>query len=325
MPKPARSRRATRSQVRARLPTEVSRAKIRALSFNCKSARETKKYAPSVARASGVYKILCKTNGKFYIGSAAHLYQRWSDHLRNLRRGTHHNKHLQAAWFKYRKASFEFKVLQIVKRSLLLAAEQSWLDRTHCAHRTIGFNMASRVRSPGTSRAQTWKGFFDPRGNAVTITNMQEFCRLNALTATAMLQLYRARGKLKSHKGWTHKNSVRQRDYVKTYDGFINTDGKRVGKITNLRKFSRGHGLTASHLIAVAHRRIVSHRGWTHRDGRERLTPKKHTGFIRPDGRRVVIINLSQFCRENGLSVVHMHNLKLGTRNIHKGWTWRPL
>jgi hypothetical protein len=147
----------------------------------------------------------------------------------------------------------------------------------------------------------------------------------NALTATAMLQLYRGRGKLKSHKGWTHKNSVRQRDYVKTYDGFINPDGKRVGKITNLRKFSRGHGLTASHLIAVAHRRIVSHRGWTHRDGRERLTPKKHPGFIRPDGRHAAIINLCQFCRENGLSVVHMHNLKLGTRNIHKGWTWRPL
>jgi hypothetical protein len=139
-----------------------------------------------------------------------------------------------------------------------------------------------------------------------------------------MSRLYKGANKLKSHKGWTHKNSVRLREYVKTYEGFIKPDGKRAGKIINLAAFSRRHGLNASHMLAVAHRRIATHRGWTHTDGREPLTPKKHSGFIRPDGRRTVIINLSRFCRENGLSVVHMHNLKSGIRRTHKGWTWNP-
>lgn len=138
------------------------------------------------------------------------------------------------------------------------------------------------------------------------------------------MRLYVGPSKLKSHKGWTHKNSVRVRDYVKTYTGFINPDGKPIRKITNLHAFSRRHGLTASHMIAVARPRIASHRGWTHGDGREALTPKKHSGFIRPDGRRTVIINLAGFCRHNGLSVVHMRNLKSGIRRIHKGWTWSP-
>jgi hypothetical protein len=171
---------------------------------------------------------------------------------------------------------------------------------------------------------QPRKGFFDPRGRPVTIKNLHKFCRQNRLTYTAMLQLFEGRSKLKSHKGWTHKNSVRVRDYVKTYTGFINPNGKRIGRITNLAAFSRTHGLTAAHMVAVAHRRILSHRGWTHRDGKKRLVPKRHTGFIRPDGRPTVIINLAQFCRENGLSVVHMHNLKSGIRRIHKGWTWNP-
>jgi hypothetical protein len=116
---------------------------------------------------------------------------------------------------------------------------------------------------------------------------------------------------------------VRIRDYMKTYEGFIKPNGKVAGRITNLAAFCRKHGLYASHMGAVARRRIASHRGWTHRDGRKALTPKEHIGFIRPDGRPTVIINLSRFCRENGLSVVHMHNLKSGIRRIHKGWTWR--
>ena len=138
-----------------------------------------------------------------------------------------------------------------------------------------------------------------------------------------MIRLSQGRSKLKSHKGWTHKNSVRIRDYVKTYEGFIRPSGKHAGRITNLAAFCRKHGLCNSHMVAVARRRIASHRGWTYRDGRKALTPKQHIGFIRPDGRPTVIINLARFCRENGLSVVHMHDLKSGIRRIHKGWTWR--
>jgi hypothetical protein len=245
-------------------------------------------------------------------------------HWNSLRGGKHANKYLQRAWRRHGEAKFEFQVVELVRPSRLIATEQSWLNKTNCVDRSIGFNILARARSPSNLVVQTRKGFFDPSGRPVTIKNLHKFCRQKRLGFVSMMRLYKGGTKLKPHKGWTHKNSVRIRDYVKTHTGFINPEGKRVRKITNLAAFSRKHGLTAAHMIAVAHRRIVSHRGWTHRDGKKRLMPKRYTGFVRPDGRRTVIINLARFCRENGLSKVRMYNLKSGIRRIHKGWTWKP-
>jgi hypothetical protein len=238
--------------------------------------------------------------------------------------GKHANKHLQQAWPRHGQVNLEFQVVELVRPSRLLAAEQSWLDKTNCIDRNIGFNILPRAFSCANVAVQPRKGFYDPRGRPVTIKNLHKFCRQNRLGFVSMMRLHKGGTKLKSHEGWTHKNSVRIRDDVKTHTGFINPYAKLIGKITNLHAFSRRHGLTASHMIPVAHRRIISHRGWTHRDGKKRLKPKRYTGFIRADGRRTAIIDLAKFCRANGLSVVHMHNLKSGIRRIHKGWTWNP-
>lgn len=273
-------------------------------------------------RASGVYQIRCLPTGKIYIGSAVNLRARWQQHRWSLRRGNHRNVHLQAAWNKYGEENFEFSVLELVEASDLLGAEQEWIDNTGCTNRRIGFNLYPVAGSPGDTLAQVWEGFIDPDGHEVTITNLQAFCRQRGLNFVAMHRLATGKSKLRSHKGWTHKNSPRQRDYVKTYDGFIDPDSRLVGPITNLAAFCRERGLDNTHMIAVMNGRICSHRGWTHKNGRQR-TVKTYTGFINPDGQRVAITNLVAFCREYGLNPVHMHNLISGQRKSHKGWTWR--
>jgi hypothetical protein len=139
----------------------------------------------------------------------------------------------------------------------------------------------------------------------------------------SMHRLAKGKSKLKSYKGWTHRNSVRKRAYVKTYDGFIDPAGQPAGTITNLAAFCRERGLDTTHMVAVANGRICSHRGWTHKDGRQKSEPKVYTGFINPDGQRVIITNLRAFCRGHGLHPVRMHQLKNGQRKSHKGWTWR--
>ena len=64
-----------------------------------------------------------------YVGSACNIANRWSKHLRELRRGTHHCHHLQAAWVKYGEAVFAFQVLEVsARREHLLAIEQTFLD-----------------------------------------------------------------------------------------------------------------------------------------------------------------------------------------------------
>ena len=62
----------------------------------------------------GVYKILNRKNGKFYIGSSVDIEKRFNSHRKKLIAGTHNNKHLQNAWNKYGEDSFEFFVLEEV-------------------------------------------------------------------------------------------------------------------------------------------------------------------------------------------------------------------
>jgi group I intron endonuclease len=274
--------------------------------------------------ASGVYQIRCISTGKIYIGSAVNLPARWGQHQSSLRQGKHKNIYLQNAWDRYSEADFEFSVLEYVDRASLLIAEQRWIDTSGCTDRSIGFNLYKIAGSPGDAHVQVWEGFIDPEGNEVTITNLFEFCRQRDLDWPSMHRLAKGKSKLKSHKGWTHKNSIRQREYVKTYDGFIAPDGRPVGSITNLAAFCREHGLEKTHMVAVMHGRIHSHRGWTYPNGKPHLGgPKTYTGFINPEGQRVVIRNLKAFCQENELTVVHMYKLMNGQRKSHKGWIWR--
>jgi group I intron endonuclease len=273
-------------------------------------------------KVSGVYQIKCTTNGEIYIGSAVNIHDRCEHHRSSLRRGDHANSHLQAAWNKYGEANFEFMMLETVKRRDLLGAEQKWLDNTKAYVRGIGFNIFETAGSPGDALAQTWEGFVDPDGNEITIQNLFDFCRQNNLDFPSMHRLAKGESKLKSYKGWSHKNSIRQRDYVKTYDGFINPDGKPVGTITNLAAFCRENNLDNTHMVAVANGRLYSHRDWTYNNDRKNLGFKVYTGFINPQGERVVIANLQAFCHENNLQVSHMRQLISGVRKSHKGWRW---
>jgi GIY-YIG catalytic domain-containing protein len=281
------------------------------------------KQPQDIPKSSGVYQIRCKRNGKIYVGSAVDFRERWRAHCRDLRNGLHHNSHLQSAWNLYGEVGFEFAVLQCVAAPQLLIAEQRWIQLTGCTDHRIGFNIRLQATSAGEGIGQTWAGFRDPDGLAVTIVNLSDFCRRNRLDFPSMHRLSKGESKLKSYKGWTHSNSVRQREYIKTHQGFVGPDRQPVAPIRNLSAFCRDHGLDATHMAAVAGGRIVSHRGWTHVRGRKRLAPLVHKGFVAPGGARTRITNLSAFCRACGLCVCHMHELKSGKRPSHKGWTWK--
>lgn len=94
-----------------------------------------------IPTTSGIYKITCTANKRFYIGSSSNLSARKGHHWSALKRNQHHNPHIQRAWNKYGEQSFTFEVLELVLPMSLEAREQYWLNKLKPFGRK-GFNIA---------------------------------------------------------------------------------------------------------------------------------------------------------------------------------------
>lgn len=82
---------------------------------------------------AGVYLIKNITNGKCYVGSSIHLELRQKEHFSKLASNRHPNTHLQNAYNKYGKESFEFEIIETLDigddiKEMLLQREQFWID-----------------------------------------------------------------------------------------------------------------------------------------------------------------------------------------------------
>lgn len=97
-------------------------------------------------RVSGLYKIVNKANGKFYIGSSDNINRRFSRHLLDLSKDRHDNEHLQKAWKKYGKEAFVFEIYKSCEPLNLLEEEQKeldiWVGKDEC------YNMRRDAKCP---------------------------------------------------------------------------------------------------------------------------------------------------------------------------------
>lgn len=96
---------------------------------------------------SGIYKIVNSVSGKVYVGSAVNIRMRWIEHRGDLRKGKHHNMHLQNSWIKHGEASFSFEVIEMCEASALVVREQFWIDHFRAAIRTHGYNISPTAGS----------------------------------------------------------------------------------------------------------------------------------------------------------------------------------
>lgn len=105
----------------------------------------------------GIYKIINKLNGKFYIGSASNISARFSQHKQLLRRNSSHNMHLQAAWNKYGEENFDFVVVERAlqnfsnteeKIKYIRDLEQYYLDTLRPYDKGVGYNKSTSAETP---------------------------------------------------------------------------------------------------------------------------------------------------------------------------------
>lgn len=80
-------------------------------------------------KISGIYKIINKINGKYYVGSSNNIHKRWLSHIESLRKGIHHCHYLQRSWNKYGEDKFDFIIIEkdIIEKDLLIT-EQKYID-----------------------------------------------------------------------------------------------------------------------------------------------------------------------------------------------------
>ena len=80
----------------------------------------------------GVYRIVNRTNGKFYVGSSKRMGRRAWTHLNHLRSGKHHCIALQRAFDKYGETAFRFEIFCTCDSDdEFLSIEQMMLDERH--------------------------------------------------------------------------------------------------------------------------------------------------------------------------------------------------
>jgi group I intron endonuclease len=98
----------------------------------------------SMKGVSGVYRIVCTQNGKFYVGESFDVGARFEAHLCALKKGRHFNPSLQNDFKEFGVDCFELELLEAVEKGMDMerkAKETQWIERLG-ANKGEGYNKA---------------------------------------------------------------------------------------------------------------------------------------------------------------------------------------
>ena len=89
---------------------------------------------------TGVYCILNTIDGKRYVGQSCYMDKRRLRHFSDLVGGKHYNSHLQKAFIKYGRESFEWHILEEVPEEMLDIRERVWIEYYQSNNHQFGYN-----------------------------------------------------------------------------------------------------------------------------------------------------------------------------------------
>lgn len=79
----------------------------------------------------GIYCITNLITGQCYIGSSLNIKKRISRHITELKTGVHHSILLQRSWIKYSEDAFDFSIIKLCDKNLLLTLEQYYVNNSN--------------------------------------------------------------------------------------------------------------------------------------------------------------------------------------------------
>ena len=157
--------------------------------------------------------------------------------------------------------------------------------------------------------------FTDPEGNRHITYNIKQLCRQYKLCVTSMRNI--ALGTQKSYKQWTLENVEKPEPPNRTHT-FVDPDGN-TWTTDCLKRFCRENKLGYTGMLSMVNGKYKHHRQW-HLPG-NKPEPKPTYTLIDPNGRTIIVENLAQFCRENGLSIEGMRGIIRGTSKLYRGYS----
>lgn len=94
----------------------------------------------NLMKKCGIYAIEHVTSGRVYIGSSIDIADRWRQHRRALKSGTHHSVFLQRAWVKYGAETFLWYELETCSTEEMHAKETAWIAACSATKKDFGYN-----------------------------------------------------------------------------------------------------------------------------------------------------------------------------------------
>lgn len=226
----------------------------------------------SCPNISGIYKIINKIDGKYYVGSSNNIEMRWLDHKIKLRKNKHANIYLQRSWNKYGEGGFEFVIVEQVPLDNLLITEQKYLDTTK-NKRGGCYNISMDAQKPEMNDDTRKKISLSLMGKYKGVESPHFGTHHTEKTKQKMSII--KKGKPSPNKG--KSMSIEQKEKIKNslLKIRVGLDNKKLKKwvfvspkneivnIFNLRKFCRENNLIISHIRLVLNGVRKSHKGWT--------------------------------------------------------------
>lgn len=230
----------------------------------------------SILHVSGVYKITCKVNGKFYIGSSNNIHHRWIVHRCELNTHKHKNKHFQNAWNKYGKDSFQIEVLEIVEQDKLIEREQYYLD-TMKPFGDVGYNLGLKANAGlfGRQLSDETKARMSASKKGIPMPEYQRIALSKILTGRKLSVAHvdkirvalskriiteETRAKLSRSKAGRSLSQSTKDKLSKHY--IVTTPDGIEYHVHGLKQFCEDHGLNYKCINGLAVRGTPSRKGW---------------------------------------------------------------
>lgn len=252
-----------------------------------------------VSHVSGVYAIICLVDDKLYIGSSYQARVRCLTHRNLLRKGAHHNIHLQRAWNKYGESSFVFSLIEQVAPDRLLEREQYWIDFHGCCNDMRGYNISRKAGAP--------------------MAGLQHSGQTRARMAASQL-------------GRKHSDEVKEKirnahlGRKKTPEHIANMGVSRRGRKASDETRAKLRAIRSNPSLELRYKFGNATRGKNRPLEAVQKTAQAHMReyvITDPQGNEYRIKGLAAFCREHGLDQGSMSHIMRGKQSHHKGWKCR--